>query len=326
MTLVLFQIVWTNTHGTFLILPIMLSWTLICQCKWSRSDFFGLAIIGLSILINPYRWNVLPYVLDTRTRAMGLGINEWVPTTSYTYLTDVSGKPSLNLSPQFFAFWLLFAVFLGRILLSLWKKEWPRFLRSPYIVAIALAFSGLRNSAFCFYVLPIFLAHWSSIYIVSTRTKTPTQKPSVGILIISISMTIFAILASPYFKSHFRDFLPEKIQGDFDTSIPQISKDINLAGKPKCANLNDLSVGGYLMMTTPNPLLIDGRLTPFTSAGFDIYSKYLDGTGTEELVNRSRACFAVLNLYRTPKLIEQMTAKLGFHIIEKEEGYVLLGR
>jgi hypothetical protein len=325
--LILLQILWTNTHGTFLILPVMVAWTLLFQGEWSRLDIIGFVALGFAILINPYGWRVIPYVLATRSRAMQLNINEWAPITAYSFYTDVAGKPSWVLSTQFIVFWLLFTALAGWVLVTVVKGRWPRCLRSPYVAVVLLAFSGLRNSTFCFYVLPIFLTHWTSFSKVNSKSMTSRQRPSFALIATSLSMAIIAIVASPYYKSHIRDFLPEKIHDDFDTSIPQIAADINLTNQPNCAVLNDLTIGGYLMMTLPNPLLIDGRLTPFTDAGLEAWLKFLEGgTGAEEMIKKSGACFAVLSLYRTPKLVEQMTSQFGFRILEKEEGYILLGR
>lgn len=291
----------------------MTGWVFLLQKRFSKHNLIGFISLVLACLINPWGWNIFPYALKTRTYSSFLQISEWTPITS-------TEKPT-----QFIAFWFLLIGLIFWLSRNLSKKISVSFLKSPFIPLVLISFIGLRLSVFAYFVLPVFLLNHASFFNKMKQSdKSQNLTPNILFLIFILALNIFSL---PYFKLKYPDYFPARFKSIYDSNaVFKISEKINSYKKDNCPILNEFDVGGYLMMAVKNPLLIDGRITPFTQEAFETYFNFIRSNKVEELVNHSSACFAVISNIEHSELIKYLKTKMNFQEVMKENDYTLLVR
>lgn len=300
-SLILLQILWVNLHGSFVLLPLMTGWVLLSQRpQFQWQNLVGFAGLLFATLINPFGFKIYPYVFKTKEFSELLGISEWISVLSWDYPTQLVG------------YWLLF---LGVIYLAFFSRfKNSGILRSAFTPLILLPLAGgLRLSVFAFFALPVFLSHWTTLYAPRPAKEAPSRPWAAlaAILVIAFIMIRF----SPYFKETHR----------FDeASIFGISNYIEDSKQAQCPILNDLNLGHFLFLKTSNPLLMDGRITPYTQEALTTYLSFMNGTAVDSLISATKPCFVVLSQSRSSNLIEKIQREYRFKTVFSENGYVLL--
>jgi hypothetical protein len=308
--LTLIQVLWVNLHGSFVLLPVMLAWVLLAKRDFKINSVIGSVAVLLCTLINPFGVSIFEYVLKTKEFSLLLGISEWIPATSMLYPL------------QFICYWSLLVFIVGFLIKSF--KEKKSFISSPMLPLVLLPLFGLRLSTFAFCALPLFLLYHSSLF--KSRPARDAKLSAVGPALACAVILGFTILGSPYFKENLKTVLPPHLQARFDSaSIFAISGRLRQA-RPDCPVLNDFNVGGFLMMNTPNPLLMDGRVTPFTRPALQKYLDFMSGKEVTSLIQETHPCFAVLSLQSSEALIEKLLSEFHFKNLGGENEYILLER
>jgi hypothetical protein len=308
--LALIQIFWVNLHGSFVLLPVMLAWVLLIKRDFKASTFLGAAAVVGASLINPFGVSIYEYVLKTKEWSLLLGISEWIPATSMTYPL------------QFACYWLLLVFIIGFLIRNIQKKT--SILASPMIPLVLLPLFGLRLSTFAFCAVPFFLLYHGGLF--KKRPLRDLKAPAVPPALAFVFILGFTILGSPYFKEPLQSALPPHLQARFDSaSIFKISERLRQS-RPDCPILNDFNVGGFLMMNLPNPLLMDGRVTPFKKESLQRYLDFMSGKEVASLIQETNPCFAVLSLQTSEALIKRLISEFHFKNLGGENEYILLER
>lgn len=310
--LILLQILWVNLHGSFILLPIMAGWVLATQRPFWSKQWLGFLALIVSICANPFGFSIFEYVPKTKELSQFLGITEWTSAFSLTYPFQV------------LSYWGL----LGGIVMFLFKnfKKNPQVLSSPLIPLVILPLVGLRLSVFAFCALPLFLLNQGSLF----KTRQPRQikmqidRSPLGAIVAFALIAAFGLVGSPYLKDRFHDLFPAHLQPSFDSaSIFKIAERLRPLS-PSCPILNDFNVGGILMLITPHPLFMDGRVTPFTKEGLQRYLSFMKGQNVGNLIQETKPCFAVLSQSTSKALVEELLTKYDFRVLDTENEYVLL--
>ncbi|WP_415063528.1 hypothetical protein [Bdellovibrio sp.] len=301
--LILLQILWVNVHGSFVLLPLMAGWVLLFQRpRFQGQNLAGFVGLLLATLINPFGFQIYPYVFKTKEFSELLGISEWISVLSWEYPT------------QLICYWLLFWGMIYLVFFSRPKNS--NLLRSAFTPLLLLPLlGGLRLSVFAFFALPIFLSHWTTLYAQRPAQKT-SSSPWAALAALGV-ITFIMIRFSPYFKETHR----------FDeASIFGITNYIEDSKQAQCPILNDLNLGHFLLLKTTNPLLMDGRITPYTKKALSTYLSFMNGTQTDSLISTTAPCFVILSQSRSSNLIGKMQTEYRFKTVFSENGYVLLQR
>lgn len=302
--LIVLEIIWVNLHGSFILLPLMLAWR-YARGSW-RETTLGLFAVLAASLVNPFGWGVYGYLLRTKEWSDFLRVSDSVSAFSWQYPT------------QTILFGLLVLFTLGLFFHPKFRNQ--QLWRSSFVPLLLLSFFSLRSSVFAFFALPVFLKN-TKLY--SERESLPEPSPWGS----AFAFTVLGfLLCLPVAKTSLQDFLPGKIRrlAD-DASIFGLSQEIVHTGRPDCAILNDFDVGGFLMMTTPNRLLIDGRVTPFTKEGLVTYRNFSRQEQVPASLLGDNICFAVLKTSSTG-LIQKLTSQNDFVQTASEGGFTLLMR
>lgn len=307
--LTLLQILWVNLHGSFVLLLMMVAWFSLFQPLRWRNNLIGLVVVSLATVINPFGLQIYPYVIRTRVYSQQLGISEW------------ASAFSLNYPFQLILYWLLFIGFSSLILWNLrHKSRLP--LSSPFVPLLLLPLGGLRLSVFAFLALPLFLHYWMGLY--STDRKKIARIPR-GTTVAFAFITVLMIAFSPYLKPSLQKYTPSSIQASFDnSSIIEISKKIESWPDKSCPILNDFNVGHVLLLSSENPYLLDGRITPFTAKSLEAYRSLMQEKDIDLWVGWERPCLAILSVSQSQDLIAKMKSNYGFQSLMTEKDYVLL--
>lgn len=310
------QILWVNTHGTFILLPLMLGWALILRKNFNRSNLFGLAMIFLASLANPWGAKIYPYVFRTSQYGRRLGNTEWASVLSWEYPSQ---------SVLYLAFIAIALYFLARYGFREPRKVDFKSLMTILPLSVLPVF-GIRHTVFLFMGLPLFLKNRSILFVprkhgeVSPRSFQLT--PWIVVLLLVASIT----LGLPPVKAHFQKFLPPKIAAPYDnTALYEMTARIQSFNKPQCPVLNNINTGGFFLFHLPNKILIDGRLTPFTSEALDRYNDFSLGLGLSALMTEFEPCFAVLPKNQI-QLIKVLVEKFNFERDLEESDFQLLVR
>lgn len=306
--LLLLQIVWVNVHGSFVILPLLTAWYLLQRRQdLQKRDVAGAVLTAAACLINPYGWKIIPYVLKTQNTSSAHQIEEWASAFSWDYPT------------QTVLFWAVLGFFCWRLATSKDKSLW----QSAFTPLLLLPFAGLRLSVFAFIALPLFVKSWMQF---STSTPPKSNPPQGNGLLPFAVILALAVLGTPYLKTHLPMQIPERIAAPFDPeSVFKIADKINQTCPAHCPVYNDFAVGGFLLMATDNPLLIDGRVTPFTPEAWVKYQDFLLKEDLSGILSIKTGVFSVLSKQRSASLIDRLK-NAGFTEQQWENSYVLLYR
>jgi hypothetical protein len=275
--LALWQVLWVNLHGSFILLPAMTAWRLAFSSRENReSDLTALLATLAACLINPFGAQVFPYVLETFTISRSR-IEEWQNTSVFSYF------------PSGFCF---FVLVLG---LVPWIRKNPRGLRSPYFLLVGLGFLSIRFAAVPALLLLPF-AHSAGLLKEEEGPPRKTSRPqSIANAGIACAWAILPILFNPYLKSRFAFLLPPSKREVYDFSAPiGITRKIR-ESKLRGPVLADWIYGSFLMLDQPNPIFLDTRNIIYTDEQFQTLTRVLNAEpGWREFLARYGVAFVVL--------------------------------
>lgn len=263
----LLEFLWVNTHGSFLILPLMLIWQLpflLIEKKYLllRNRLMTLAVILMAALVNPFTWKVFSYVVETAVISKARKIDEWFPTHNFNF---PFASWYFYIVSAIFVF-LLFNKFKSRHkIIELFSDSFFMFWLS--------GFFAIRNTFFIFLVLPIFV--FDRIFLSSTAALVQKNRYSsaLNVLIIALVMTV-TFLLNPFQKKDYSRFLPAKYQPTFDPNFR--AEKINAFLETANGNIfNTWEFGSDLALGQKNKYFIDTRNIIFSNTIENEYVKFL---------------------------------------------------
>ncbi len=313
--LILLQLLWVNVHASFVLLPMFFMWRSFWKfvedkklVNFSKTLLLFLLMI-VSCLVNPFGFQIFPYLIKTAVYAQQLRINEWM-------------APSLNYHLILWS--TLFLILFFMKMLSF--KSLFKIFKSPFFVLIVLSVSSMRNFYLFIFLFPLMLKELiafesDSIRMASTKASSAwVRRPLAfvfsGLFLMSINLETKKYLL-PYLHPELRDLYG-------DDALFEIAKYINTSVPSNCALLNNPSYGSFLMMQTSHKIFLDGRSTVFTPAAVSEFIEYKNLRATPRLIKKYNPCFAVLALRPDQRLIEDLIKNWNFSEIARERGAVLL--
>ncbi|NDD90721.1 hypothetical protein EBZ37_01360 [bacterium] len=324
--------IWANLHGSFVLLPLLLTWKLVvllirdffCRIPLRANiarSLVSVSSVFTSTLLNPFGLQVYPYVLTTSKYSRERHITEWMSTTIF----------------RDFPLGVSFYILAGGILWILYKRlRAGRFLEtlsSPMIPLIALGFTAIRNAALPFVVLLPTLFSWGFLQSWGEFPKSSPMEPDgrlrkTGRLAFLGVMLVAAVVSlMPQLRAEISPLLPKKNRQMFDEdAIPGIAAWIRESGQ-NCPIFNSWSYGSYLMLSTRNRIFIDTRNIIYSQEQFKILQSVIGAQpGWQAYLKKYGACFAVIDEYDNGIFIEAALQSGNWRKIMTERGAVLLER
>jgi hypothetical protein len=313
------NIVWVNLHGSFILLSLMFAWKafflLVGERKMAGFLKSAIALICIvaSSLLNPFTYQVFPYILETMQKSRGRMILEWNSTTPFA---------SIPTGPLYFLLVIAVVVVLAR---RVGKPGFWSFLSSPFFLLMLNGFSAVRNAALAFVVL---LPAMKQEGFLDREDKAPAQDlPKLSNIYKVAPFVLLLILSLPALKARALFFIPEEKRAVFDNSVLfKTAETIRATGKT-CPIFNDWKVGSFLMLTLPNKIFVDSRNIIYSDEDFKNYVDALKAKPNwESYLSTHHACFAVLDKEYSSELIAALQSNKGWHSLGEENGYAVFER
>jgi hypothetical protein len=171
-------VLWANTHGSFVLEPVLIGLALLNSLLDRRPDVVALAavLVGclLATLINPFGFGVWTYVFDLmQNHVLHTIAVEWQPPS----LTNADGV-------------LILVSFVACLITVLWRRTFRRAELVTLLVFVALALSATRNQLWWALVATTTLA--SAFPKPSTRLA---REPRLPLLVCAVTVIVGLILA-----------------------------------------------------------------------------------------------------------------------------------
>jgi hypothetical protein len=312
--LILLNIAWVNIHGSFILLPVMFAWRML----WDRKNFrasqaFALFAILASTWINPFHFEVFPYVFKTFAISRER-ITEWNSLLNWRQTHLASEISEI----------LFFAVFFGSACF-LWKKrrsgksELTRLISSPYFLLLLLGFLAIRNVTLPLFV---FLPFCFQVGVLEDSPEELSAHAWNGAKVVFASLLL--VVSSPFFHGSFRNF--------DDTAAPEIANAIRERNEKKpdekpCPVFNDWELGSYFILELPNRIFLDWRNVIYSDQEIAEYRRAIQAqAGWESYLERYHACFAALKQPDDQPLIDAMSASPLWTAVAREKSTILFQR
>jgi hypothetical protein len=329
--LCLINIFWVNVHGSFVLLEAMLGWKLFFLFIDSLNNadeeknrivqairpLFSMAIVGMTSLINPFTYQVFPYVLETVEISKRRVISEWAPTAPW------------GTFPIGLLYFLLLATVIVLIFKYRNKESFWKFLSSPFLLVTFNGLTAIRNAALPFIVLLPALKEAGLLdrEDQSVSYSKDSELPKFSNIFKVAPFILLLILSFPSIKAKALFFLPADKKATFDDSaLFETAAKIRASGKT-CPIFNDWKVGSFLMLNLPNKIFLDFRNIIYSDEDFDTYLSALKaGPHWEDLLNRYQACFAVVDKKYSKDLVTALQGDKAWRRIGDESGYAAFER
>jgi len=318
----LINILWVNTHGSWMILGLMYFWReagriVFFKEKISLKPVIGLFSIALSSFVNPFGYQVIPYAFETAQVSKERGISEWLLL-----------NPVENLL-QFCVFSALFSIFVIYFL-RLRKSDLARsyfLLASPFTFLLLLGLTGIRHTAWSFFVLlPFaFQVGWLQEGTIPA-TKPNGLQASINFILI-LGLIILTFLFFPQNKEKIADYLPQSKRIVYDESAPfQFAK--ILSEEPgNDPVFNDWEYGGFLILAQPHPIFIDTRNIIYDQGAFQTYLNVVEALpGWQDILNQYKIKYIILNKKIRQPLIQLIQKKAEWKMLAEDEFTILYAR
>ena len=245
---VAFGVVWVNTHGSFILLPVVL-WITAAELLLSRDkrwvEFAVAGVTGVcAALLNPWTFRIFGFATQSISSQPTLAyIDEWKP----PLLTDASAIPLL-----------LQSVLALAGIVAAWRsrKSFAGVLRT---VAFGyLAFSSGRHIMLFGIAAAEMIAAGIQLAVPRTRTLSNTEADIVDPRRSLVNIVAAAAIALMIVRAGWREISPaaqsKAISSRYPVGIPLRA---NIDSSDRL--LNEYRWGGYLILNNTLPVFIDGR-------------------------------------------------------------------
>jgi hypothetical protein len=312
-------LIWINMHASAVLVLIMLVFKLVMSAILSKvglplkidvkSYLLALVVSLVALLINPFGWNIFPYVVQTAMLSHSRFFLEWL---SPVYFEDAFH------STLFF----LWVGFLISFLYKSIKKKNYDLLISPYILLTLMGLVSLRDTVWTyFFIFPIFIQEGRTV-----EAATHEQTRWLNTLLVLALVTNFIIL-NPFMRPKFLNALGE---GNYDLSanVPETEVEMILKSQNQ-GPIFDAMAAGYLVLRVPNKIFVDARNIIYSHQSQAEYDIVVNAkNGWDQILDKYKFEFVLLDKrYVTPKLIEelsqsrkwkQMSSRRNFFLVQRE--------
>ncbi len=309
------EILWTQVHGSFPLLPIMMLWQ---SClfffrsqhrlwlRWLMASGF----VGLFAVLNPFGWKIFPYILQTAELSKKRGLDEWTPIWQFHY-------PFASCIFLLTSFALL--VFLRHKL-----KTRNNFLAIAFDPFTLLWVSGLftvRNSFFVFLALPVFFISWDESMdyhpnsVATDDLKSSLSKQFNSFLVALVVLLI--VVLSPPIRERFSSSYPEVLLPVFDPRNHLPKALAYLKAHPGLI-FNEWDLGSDLSLGQPNQYLIDTRNVIFSDFVHDAHLEFLKNpAASNALLQQHQFRFFLIDAKKHPQVIHWLELNQGKKILSE---------
>jgi|GEM_PF-5779630 len=321
------ELLWANTHGSFVLLPLLALWRLsfgalrvALRSGWQSRVFYVLlfrsgcflAAILMASGVNPFGVRIYSYVIENSLLSKNRGIVEWASTRLLT-------EP-----PTGILYFLLLA--LTAILCMRFLKAGPsarkvlRKLQSPFWPLLGLGSTAIRMAPLAFIALPDFLKQ------PSFRKAEIGQSRSLWWGAGLIWMMILLLL-SPV-RSGLYEWTQWQRLRTFDDEVPvQLLSLMTDPRRESCPVFTEMETSGAVMLMTHRPVFLHTQHLEFEDSVFWSYWNELNHPrGPEDYLDRYGACLALIDRNLHADFATQLT--LGSRWIElgRQGNMILLGK
>lgn len=304
-----FLVLWTNLHGSFLLFLFFLAYRLCIQLVVQRNHshlkkqltFFSLSI--LATFANPWGIKIYAYVVQTATIS------------------------KIRMSGEFSFEMLLFATTLFLLAFTAYRnKKLKTLFTSTFFIFIVLSFVALPNLPLLFAVFPLF---WGKNLTDVKNVIGFSVKPALAQVLLNRTITVILIVGGFFmfssFSENFRKDLPDRYSRKYDYSATfRIADYLNqYTGKRV---FNSWLLGSFLIYSQPNQIFIDTRKVIYSDSIFGDYVNALNNINgvSEAFLNQHQIDYVVSE--KTKSLAAALQASHNWTFIMEDNGYSLFER
>lgn len=325
---------WVNTHGSFIIglavmgifgiAEIVKHFIKRIQPDWvwfndalSVPQIILLIKVGLIsllvTLINPYGYRIYEEIYNTMTNHYALSvIGEW---------------QALNTANPAISNFLLFAVFLGIVVLFNWQKmDFTKVFLA--VVFLVLSTTAIRHmSIFALVALPLVL---ESVYSVMGNRLNSVVRSPLTILGFLVLISFVGMTKMQYAIRLDMDKMAMAENGSYPLKAIDYLKSIGIAGKAKM--FNGYNWGGYLVWNYPeDKVFIDGRMAIWKNNQMEImkdHDKISSGSSEMKTLLESYDIGYILINRLSPMsaLLENKDGETGWRLSYQDTNFQVLIR
>lgn len=313
--LFILMVIWTNSHGSWVILPAMHGWKLLVTCiqdKWNFKKHYKAMVFGASLLLasllNPFGINIWFYVLETAKVSRYRAIEEWDITAPWVLL-------------PFGALYYVFAVG-GCYLIYRQRQKLNAFiLQSPFVFLFIFGFTGIRHIGLVFLAFLIFYAKYFGFG--QAVTEAHAGKKWINALIIGV-LSLFLISLTPYFKKNLAPFLPPDKKLVYNSSEPILAAEAIKQSGHSGPIFAEWGYGSYLAYAVTNKITLDARNIIFSNEDIELATQTINGEGDwRSYIQKYNFEFILVNKNYRQHFISQLKADADWQLIFDEGEFSL---
>jgi hypothetical protein len=291
--LILIQCLWVNTHGSFILLPVLLMWRgLFRSARVFMRGFtalfyrsvrtYGALIISLiaATFMNPFGIQVYGYIRKNSQLSKMRGITEWQPVSFYA-------------EPPVGALYLLLAlvtlIFVLRFLLQ--KPNLRTVLRKfgmPFWPLLLVGTTSIRMAPLPFLELP---------RVVRDQGRSPMKKPSW--MLVSLVWSFVILLHTPVREWSANALGLQRLNLHSQEVPMKLIGAISGSSNPTCPVFTEMESAGAVLLYLKAPVFIHTQHIEFLDEDFHRFWQELnEPVDPKRYLNEYGSCHALIDLKR----------------------------
>jgi hypothetical protein len=320
--LLLLNIIWVNLHGSWPVLILMFTYRQFFRVMILKNDNFIQSVkwfvtFSMSVLINPFGVNIFKYVFDTAIISSARHLEEWGRTTRF----EVYGS-------QVWCYYILIIFFLLCLVKSarVSKSKLMICLSSPLVIMLVLGMQSVRNTAWAFFVFPLFINKNNFVKYVKVTEDKSLIKNIINIAVTGIIFISF-IGFLPSVKPHIQKYLPENKKNVYSKNTPLLIADYLNRTNDSFPVFNEWELGSYLILKQKHPIFIDTRNIIYGEKEFNIYQAIITGKSSWEFyLSQYNIHYVVVKKSENKSLYSEISNSLNWKSALEENNIILYSK
>ena len=314
--LIIVNIFWVNTHGSWILLLLMYSWRelwriVLLNYNKSWKPVLGGLFIGFSSLLNPFGYKIFYYILETANVSRERKISEWAPISFNGPFVEQSLTYIILLTII-----IMFFIYFAKVD----RHKIKNIFASPFIFLTLLGLLAIRNTALAFFVLIPFSSEFGLIKVEKRSPLKSSRMANILNLGLLGAVFILAILLLPVFRQYAKSILPSSKQSLYDSGSPfKIVKYLNNTADNDPV-FNDWYYGSFLLLEQRHKIFIDTRNIIYKKENFSEYLKVINAeVGWREIISKYKIKYILINKKHNANLMKELRQD-RFWTLSAEEG------